>query len=71
MLAAYRREAILPIIKEWLKERPSAIPAEALADSQGKGGVARGLASKLIRSPGEDRILTAFALSGRNARVVY
>ena len=71
MLAAYRREAILPIIKEWLKERPSAIPALALADSQGNGWVARGLARKLIKSPGEDRILTAFALSGRNARVVY
>jgi len=71
MLAAYRREAILPIIKEWLKERPSAIRAVALADSRENGWVARGLASKLIKSPGEDRILTAFALSGRNARVVY
>jgi len=38
MLSAYRREVILPIIKEWLKERPSAIPALALADSQGNGG---------------------------------
>ncbi|OLE90814.1 MAG: hypothetical protein AUF79_08390 [Crenarchaeota archaeon 13_1_20CM_2_51_8] len=71
MLAAYRREAILPIIKEWLKERPSAIPTVAPADSRGNGWVARGLARKLIKSPGEDRILTAFALSGRNARVVY
>ncbi len=71
MLAAYRRGAILPIINEWLKERPSARAPLVLDDGQGESWVARGLASKLIKSPGEDRILTAFALSRRGARVVY
>jgi hyaluronan synthase len=71
MLAAYRREAIVPIVNEWLKERPSATTLAIHGDVPPESWVARGLASKLIKSPGEDRILTAFALSGKDARVVY
>jgi hyaluronan synthase len=71
MLAAYRRKAITAIINEWLKERPGATVPIVLDYAQRESWVARGLASKLIRSPGEDRILTAFALSGKGARVVY
>jgi hyaluronan synthase len=71
MLAGYRREAILPIINEWAKEGPSATAQVVLGDTQSESWVARGLASRLIKSPGEDRILTAFALSGKGARVVY
>lgn len=71
MLAAYRREAIIPIVNEWLKERPSATTLAIPSDVERESWVARGLASRLIKSPGEDRILTAFALSGKGARVVY
>src|SRR3989475_11380517 len=71
MLAAYRTEAILPIINEWLKERPTAKTPVILGDVPPGSWVARGLAGKLIKSPGEDRILTAFALSGKDSRVVY
>jgi hyaluronan synthase len=71
MLAAYRREAILPVIHEWLRERSGTTEPILLDNAQRESWVARGLASKLIKSPGEDRILTAFALSGRDARVVY
>lgn len=71
MLAAYRRNAITPLINEWLKERHGSTSPVALNDVQQESWVTRGLASKLIKSPGEDRILTAFALSGKGARVVY
>jgi hyaluronan synthase len=71
MLAAYRRNAITPVINEWLKERPGAMAPVVLNTVQRESWVARGLASKLIKSPGEDRILTAFALSGKGAKVVY
>jgi hyaluronan synthase len=71
MLAAYRRNAITPVINEWLKERPGVTAPVALDEVQPESWVTRGLASKLIKSPGEDRILTAFALSGKGARVVY
>jgi hyaluronan synthase len=71
MLAAYRREAIIPLVNEWLKERPSAATPAIPSNLASGSWVSRGLASKLIKSPGEDRILTAFALSGKGARVVY
>jgi hyaluronan synthase len=71
MLAAYQREAILPIINEWAKEGPTATASIALDDVKRESWVSRGMASRLIKSPGEDRILTAFALSGNGARVVY
>ncbi len=60
MLAAYRREAILPIINEWAKGGPTTTAPIALG-VQRESWVSRGLASRLIKSPGEDRILTAFA----------
>jgi len=71
MLAAYRRAAILPIVNEWVKEGHAATAPVARDGMQRESWVARGLASRLIKSPGEDRILTAFALSGKGARVVY
>jgi hyaluronan synthase len=71
MLAAYRREAIIPIINEWAKEGIVATSSRIMEDAQEKSWVSRGLASRLIKSPGEDRILTACALSGPRARSVY
>jgi hyaluronan synthase len=71
MLAAYRREAILPVINEWMREKPATTEPFVIGGEERQSWVARGLASKLIKSPGEDRILTAFALSGRESRVVY
>jgi hyaluronan synthase len=70
MLSAYRREVILPVINEWLKERPGATTA-LVDDEQRETWLAGRLTGKLMKSPGEDGILTAFALSGREARVVY
>src|SRR5438093_3156481 len=71
MLAAYRKEAILPIIHEWAKDGPTVTTSIVMDDVQRESWVSRGMASRLIKSPGEDRILTAFALSGKGARVVY
>ena len=71
MLAAYRRQAILPIINEWQKERPESAQPIVPTSEQRESWVGHGLASKLIKSPGEDRILTAYALSGSGAKVVY
>lgn len=70
MLSAYRRSAILPIINEWLKERTEHSSGIELGDQSG-WNLSQGLTSKLIKSPGEDRILTAFAMSASHARVVY
>lgn len=71
MLAAYRREAIMPITREWMKEKA---PPGIIEDSDGHDDdswIKHGLARRLIKSPGEDRILTAFALSRPGARSVY
>jgi hyaluronan synthase len=69
MLAAYRRTAILPIVNVWLAEK---IPRPEDADRIiATSKLNKGLTGKLIKSPGEDRILTAFALSAKNAKVVY
>lgn len=70
MLAAYRKMAIMPIINEWERERFGDSPPVALERDQ-NSWVARGLARRLIKSPGEDRILTAFALTGKGSRSVY
>lgn len=71
MLAAYRRSAILPIINEWLKEK-SPPPRDVLDSVSEEDRVLnRGLWGRLLKSPGEDRILTAFALSKKDARTVY
>jgi len=71
MLAAYRKQAIMPVIREWLKEKAPVDSAQV--ENLGISGpeLSKGLAAKLIKSPGEDRILTAYALSGNGARVVY
>jgi hyaluronan synthase len=68
MLAAYRRTSILPITNAWLEEKmEEPLRLDGMSRSQRAGG----FTSKLIKSPGEDRILTAVALSGKNARTVY
>src|SRR2546425_5360991 len=72
MLAAYRRRSIMPLIIQWLSEKPHTGPIELeYREEVFPTSLGRGLTGKLIRSPGEDRILTAFALSGEDARVVY
>lgn len=70
MLAAYRKQAILPMVREWLKEKVADDFAEIGLGVSGPT-ISEGLGAKLIRSPGEDRILTAYAMSGKDARVVY
>lgn len=71
MLAAYRKQAIMPIIREWLKEKTTVEGENTDSTTVAMPRLSDGLAGKLIKSPGEDRILTAYALSQRDARVVY
>jgi hyaluronan synthase len=71
MLAAYRRASIMPMISQWLTEKPVNNPFESRYPEHSPSPLGRGLTGKLIKSPGEDRILTAFALSVNDARVVY
>jgi hyaluronan synthase len=71
MLAAYRREAIMPIMREWMKEKSSTKASADWEYHDRDSWIKHGLARKLIKSPGEDRILTAFALSRPRARSVY
>lgn len=71
VLSAYRRSVILPILNEWLNEKLVGRQIVMGGEKYPTSWIARGLASKLIRSPGEDRTLTAFALSTRHAKVVY
>jgi hyaluronan synthase len=68
MLAAYRRTSILPITNAWVEEK---IEGPARLDVMIHSQRGSRFTNKLIKSPGEDRILTAFALSGKNARSVY
>lgn len=70
MLAAYRRASIMPMITQWLAEK-SDTRVESDYRELVPSSLGRGLTGKLIKSPGEDRILTAFALSGKDAKVVY
>jgi len=71
MLAAYRRSTIMPVINEWLKEKSGWRPLIALGVKRDGTKLDRGLWGKLLKSPGEDRILTAFALSTKNSKTVY
>lgn len=71
MLAAYRKTAIMPIISQWLTEKPTDDSIESGYPETLRTPLGRGVTGKLIKSPGEDRILTAFALSVKDARVVY
>lgn len=71
MLAAYRRTSIMPMINQWLAERSDTKPIKSEYGEVLPTSLGHGLTGKLIKSPGEDRVLTAFALSGSNARVVY
>jgi len=60
----------MPLITQWLAEKPDT-KIEPDYREFVPSSLGRGFTGKLIKSPGEDRILTAFALSGKNARVVY
>ena len=71
MLAAYRKTAIMPLISQWLTEKPTDDSIESGYPETLRTPLGRGVTGKLIKSPGEDRILTAFALSVKDARVVY
>jgi hyaluronan synthase len=71
MLAAYRKTSIMPMINQWLTEKPDINGIDSRYTEVFPTPLGRGLTGKLIKSPGEDRILTAFALSVRDARVVY
>lgn len=71
ILSAYRRLAILPVLNDWLGEKFVGRHIVIGDDRQLTNLVSRGMTSKLLRSPGEDRILTAVALSTREAKVVY
>jgi hyaluronan synthase len=71
MLAAYRKTAIMPITSQWLTEKPTDDSIESGYPETLRTPLGRGVTGKLIKSPGEDRILTAFALSVKDARVVY
>jgi len=70
MLAAYRRASIMPVITQWLAEKPDT-KVESFYRELAPSSLGRGLTGRLLKSPGEDRILTAFALSGKDAKVVY
>jgi hyaluronan synthase len=70
MLAAYRRASIMPVITQWLAEKPDT-KVESNYRELAPSSLGRGLTGRLLKSPGEDRILTAFALSGKDAKVVY
>ena len=71
MLAAYRKTSIMRMINQWLTEKPDINATESGYTENFSTPLGRGLTGKLIKSPGEDRILTAFALSAKDARVVY
>jgi len=70
ILAAYRRSAVQPLLDTWLLERfPN---RQAQTDTEeGSFSLTGALTRKLIKSPGEDRVLTAYALSGKGSRTVY
>lgn len=70
ILSAYRRTVVQPLLDQWLSERFPRTPPRG-PDSPGTIPTTGPLTSKLIKSPGEDRVLTAFALSSKGARVVY
>src|SRR5467141_1282923 len=70
MLAAYRRASIMHVITQWLVEKPDT-KVESNYRELAPSSLGRGLTGRLLKSPGEDRILTAFALSGKDAKVVY
>ncbi len=71
ILSAYRKWAILPVINQWLNERFNGNEVSVRDDYPPTNSQIRGLTGKLIKSPGEDRVLTSFALSNRGAKVVY
>jgi hyaluronan synthase len=69
ILSAYRRTAIEPLLNQWLSER---LPGTQSQSNRHTAIPITGpVTSRLVKSPGEDRVLTAFALSGKDSRVVY
>lgn len=72
ILAAYRKRVIDLVLDEWLNERFAGRRIMFGDDRQLTNLVARGVPRKLfLKSPGEDRTLTNFALETKEARVVY
>ncbi len=71
MLAAYRKDSIMLVVNKWSSERTRRIVGNAEYAAFDAGRSDHSLTDKLFRSPGEDRILTAYALSGKGARTVY
>ncbi len=70
ILAAYRRSAVQPLLDQWLTERfprrqPTGYNEPEALRLNGR------LVSRLIKSPGEDRVLTSYALSAKDAKTVY
>lgn len=70
ILSAYRRITVQPLLDMWLSERFPNLLSSVGYGSEG-GSLQGWLTRRLIKSPGEDRVLTARALQPRNARVVY
>jgi hyaluronan synthase len=60
----------MPVITQWLAEKPDT-KVESNYGALAPSSLRRGLTGRLLKSPSEDRILTAFALSGKDAKVVY
>ncbi len=72
ILSAYRKRVIDLVLDKWLNERFAGRRITIGDDRQLTNLVARGLPGKVfLNSPGEDRTLTNFALSTREAKVVY
>ena len=71
MLAGYRKRTIIPLVRQWLEEKPSIEEGSFRRLDYPTSALGGGLTKRLIKSPGEDRILTAYAMSQKDARVVY
>ena len=72
ILSAYRKRSIDQVLDEWLNERFAGRRITIGDDRQLTNLVARGLPGKIfLKSPGEDRTLTNFALSTKEAKIVY
>ena len=72
ILAAYRKIVVDAVLDEWLNERFAGRRITIGDDRQLTNLVARGLPRRVfLNSPGEDRTLTNFALSTKEAKVVF
>ena len=78
ILAAYRQSSVHAVLDEWLGEKFLGRTITYGDDRQLTNLVARGIPSKFsrmerfhLRSPGDDRTLTTYALATKDAKVVY